>query len=144
VEIIAMKRVVFPVALAVAALFASIADSLFAADAPADRVAVMYFHRTQRCPTCLRMGGYSEEAITTGFAQQLKSGKVGFYYIDFQDPKNEAISNGYAVAGPTLIVAKIAGDKVLAYKNLKEMWAKSCDKQAFVDYVQTNVKEYLK
>ena len=83
-----------------------------AADAPADRVVVMYFHRTQRCPTCKKMGSYSEEAVKTGFPKQLKAGTVGFFYIDFQDKKNAAISKAYRVSGPALIVAKVVDNKV--------------------------------
>ena len=104
----------------------------------------MYFHRTQRCPTCLKMGSYSEEAVKTGFARQIKAGKVEFHYIDFQDEKNEALTTGYKVGGPTLIVARVAGGKVAEYKNLTEIWTKVRDKADFVEYVQGHVKEYLK
>jgi len=127
---------------AVAALASRVPQPVAAADAPADRVVVMYFHRTQRCPTCLKMGSYTEEAVTTGFAQQIKDGKVAFHYVDFQNERNAAISNGYKIGGPTLIVAKVAGNKVAEYKNLREMWTKVRDKQAFVDYVQSSVREY--
>ncbi len=127
-----------------------ISQSVAAADAsdeagvPADRVVVMYFHRTQRCPTCLKMGGYSEEAVKTGFAQLIKEGKVEFHYIDFQDKKNEALTKGYQVSGPTLIVARVANSKVAELKNLKEMWTKVRNKDDFVAYVQNHVKDYLK
>jgi thiol-disulfide isomerase/thioredoxin len=114
------------------------------ASAPADRVVVMYFHRTQRCPTCLKMGGYTEEAVKTGFAQELKAGKVEFHFIDFQDKKNEALTKGYEVTGPTLIVAQVVDNKTKDRKNLKEMWTKVRDKTAFIDYVQGNVKDCLK
>jgi hypothetical protein len=126
------------------AVLASLAEPAFAADAPSDRVVAMYFHRTQRCPTCLKMGSYSEEAVKTAFAQQIKDGKVAFHYIDFQDAKNAALTNGYKVGGPTLIVAKISGSKVVEYKNLTEIWTKVRDKPAFVEYVQSNVKDYQK
>jgi hypothetical protein len=114
------------------------------ADAPADRVVVMYFHRTKRCPTCLKMGSYSEEAVRSGFAEAIKAGKVEFHYIDFQDEKNEALTKGYKVAGPTLIVAKVVDNKVADHKNLTEMWEKVRDKPAFIEYVRSNVKEYQK
>jgi hypothetical protein len=114
------------------------------ADPPADRIVVMYFHRTQRCPTCLKMGSYSEEAIRSGFAKAIKAGKVEFHYIDFQDEKNEALTKGYKVTGPTLIVAKVVDNKVADHKNLAEMWGKVRDKPAFIQYVQSNVKEYQK
>jgi thiol-disulfide isomerase/thioredoxin len=114
-----------------------------AADAPPNRVVVMYFHRTHRCPTCLRMGAYSEEAVKSGFAEQLKNGTVEFHYVDFQDRKNAALTNAYGVSGPTLIVAKVAQNKVKEVKNLKDIWAKNGDKTAFFEYVQENVSLYL-
>ncbi len=140
-----MKRVtsVLLTCLAVAVL-ASLVQPALAADAPTDRVVAMYFHRTQRCPTCLKMGSYSEEAVKNGFSQEVKDGKVEFHYIDFQNAKNAALTNGYKVSGPSLVVAKIAGNKVAEYKNLAEIWSKVGDKPAFVEYVQSNVKGYQK
>ncbi len=115
-----------------------------AADPSPDRTVVMYFHRTQRCPTCLKMGSYSEEAVKSGFAQQIKDGKVQFFYVDFPDQRNNALTKGYKVGGPTLIVAKVTGNRVVEYKNLTEIWTKVGDRSAFIDYVQTNVKDFLK
>lgn len=126
------------------AVLASLAQPALAADASADRVVAMYFHRTVRCPTCQKMGSYTEEAMKTGFAQQIKDGTVQFHFVNFQDESNSALTKGYKVSGPTLIVAKIAGNKVAEYKNLTEMWTKVRDKQAFLDYVQSNVKDYQK
>jgi len=122
------------------ALFVSMfPQQALAADAPADRVVVMYFHRTQRCPTCLKMGGYSEEAVKTGFARELKDGTVAFYYVDFQDSRNAALVKAYRINGPALIIARIANNKVVEFTNLKDMWTKVADKPAFLGYVQHNV-----
>ena len=80
-----MKRLAI-VVLAIASVAVTFASAAFAAEQPdkppakrpADRVVVMYFHRTQRCPTCLTMGSYSEEAIKKGLAKQVKDGSVEF------------------------------------------------------------------
>jgi hypothetical protein len=112
--------------------------------APADRIVVMYFHRTNRCDRCRTMGGYAEEAVKKGFADQIKTGKVEFHFIDFQDAKNEALTKGYKVTGPTLIVAHVVKNKVKDRKNLIEMWEKLGDKDDFIKYVQDNVKAYQK
>ncbi len=114
------------------------------AAAPADRVVVMYFHRTQRCPTCLKMGSYSEEAVVKGFPKEIQQGAVEFHYIDFQDEKNAALTKGFKVGGPTLIVAHIVGNKVKEAKNLTEIWTKNRDKDVFLNYVRDNVASYLK
>lgn len=128
----------------VAVLASMLPQAAVAADAPADRTVAMYFHRTQRCPTCLKMGSYSEEAVKAGFAQQIKDGTVEFHYIDFQDEKNAALTTGYKITGPALVVAKVAGNKVAEYKSLTEIWTKVRDKAAFIDYVQSGIKNYQK
>jgi thiol-disulfide isomerase/thioredoxin len=138
-----MKRIAV-VALAVVCLAATFVSTLQAADPPADRVVVMYFHRTQRCPTCLKMGGYAEEAVKEGFAKQIKDGLVEFHYIDFQDEKNAALTRGYKISGPALIVVKVAEGKVKEYKNLKDIWTKVVEKQEFIKYVRDNVTACLK
>jgi hypothetical protein len=111
---------------------------------PADRVVVMYFHRTQRCPTCRRMGSYTEEAVLKGFPKQIENGTVEFHFVDFQDERNAALAKGYKVEGPTLIVAQVVGNKVKQYKDLAEMWEKNADKDAFLKYVRDNIAAYQK
>jgi len=114
-----------------------------AADPPADRVLVMYFHRTERCPTCRKMGSYAEEAVKSGFAEQLRNSTVGFYYVDFQDERNAALAKGYSVTGPALIVARVVDNQVAKAGNLQEIWTKVRDKEAFFKYVQGHVAAML-
>jgi len=102
----------------------------------------MYFHRTQRCPTCQKMGSYSQEAVKTGFPQQLKAGTVAFYFVDFEDKRNAKLVKGYKVSGPALIVAKIKGNNVKQFKDLEDIWTHVTSKQEFIKYVQENVAAY--
>ncbi len=115
-----------------------------AAEPPADRVVAMYFHRTERCPTCKMMGSYSEEAVKKGFPEQVQAGSVEFHFIDIQKAENAALCKAYKVTGPALIVSKVAGGKVEQFKDLQEIWTKVRDKAAFLTYVQENVKAHLK
>ncbi|WP_145298815.1 nitrophenyl compound nitroreductase subunit ArsF family protein [Crateriforma conspicua] len=110
---------------------------------PPDRVIAMYFHRTQRCPTCKMMGGYSEQAVTKGFAKQLADGSVEFRMIDYEKKENAALAQAYKVKGPALIVAQIRSDKVRQYKDLEKIWSLVREKDKFIAYVQSNVKEYM-
>ena len=119
------------------------AEATTAAKPPADRVVAMYFHRTKRCPTCQKMGSYSEEAMKKGFAEQIKKGTVEFHYIDFQDKKNAALAKGYNISGPALIVVKVVDNKVKEYKDLQEIWIKVKEKPEFLKYVRENVEAYL-
>jgi hypothetical protein len=138
----------FIVVFAVASVAANFASTALAAEQPAkppaDRVVAMYFHRTQRCPTCLKMGSYSEEAIKQGLAKQLKEGSVEFHFVDFQNKKNAALTKGYKISGPALIVAKVEANKVKEFKDLKDIWTKVQEKPEFLTYVRENVEAYLK
>ena len=122
----------------------SFSSTALAADRPANRVVAMYFHRTERCPTCKKMGSYTEEAIKKGFAEQVKDGSVEFHYVDFQVKKNAALAKAYKIKGPALIVANVKENKVKVYKDLKDIWTKVREKPEFVKYVSENVKTYLK
>jgi hypothetical protein len=90
------------------------------------------------------MGSYSEEAVKKGFAKQVKKGSVEFHYVDFQNKKNAALTKGYKVKGPALVVAKIKEKKVKEYKDLKDIWMKVREKPEFIKYVRENVAAYLK
>jgi Zn-dependent alcohol dehydrogenase len=122
--------------------FQYVRDQVAARTSPPDRVVAMYFHRTQRCPTCLKMGSYSEEAVKAGFAERLKDGTVAFYDVDFQDPRNATLVKRYDVTGPTLVVAKVTENRVVESRHLADIWAKAPNKQAFLAYVRENVAAY--
>ena len=62
---------------------------------PADRVEVVYFHRTQRCPTCLHAENMTRYTLETYFADELASGKVTFQTVDVEDPTNADILEKY-------------------------------------------------
>ena len=140
-----MKRIAATLSLTLAAAVFATATGSFtqAADAPKDRVVAMYFHRTERCPTCKKMGSYTEEAIKTAFAEEIKKGQVAFYFVNFEDAKNARYTKAYHISGPALIVAKIVNNKVASHRNLEEIWSKVDDKAAFLAYVQDNLKADL-
>ena len=110
---------------------------------PADRVIVMYFHRTQRCPTCKKIGSYVDESVKKEFAKELKAKKVCLYFVDFQQKKNEKLAKSYKITGPTLVLAKVVNNKTAAWKPMPNVWKLVGDKKKFFEYVQTDVKKYL-
>ena len=61
-----------------------------AAEGPSHQVLACYFHRTVRCPTCLRVGAYIEESLNKRFASQVKDGSVKIVMIDFQDAQTRS------------------------------------------------------
>ncbi len=124
-----------------------VAMPLLAQDAPQEQpkhwVVAMYFHRTQRCPTCKRISAYIEEAVKTGFAPEVKQNVVQLYMIDYQDEKNAKYTKSYKVTRPTLVLADVKDGRVTAWKPMPKVWSLVGKKAEFFKYVQDGVRGYL-
>jgi hypothetical protein len=113
------------------------------AEQPKHWVAVMYFHRTQRCPTCQRISAYIEEAVKTAFAREMKQEAVRLYLIDYQDKRNAKHTKCYKITRPTLILANVEDGRVTAWKPMPKVWSLVGKKDEFSKYVQDGVRGYL-
>jgi len=113
------------------------------AAAPSHQVIACYFHRTVRCPTCLRIGAYIEEAVKTEFKAELKAGSVKLVMMDFQDEKNEKYTQAYRITGPTLVLMDVHNGKVTSWKPAPKVWSYVGDKEEFFRYVQEGIRGYL-
>jgi len=110
---------------------------------PGHRVAAMYFHRTQRCPTCKKISAYIEEAIRTGFAAEMRHKTVSVHMIDYQNPENQKYTKAYRITGPTLVLADVREGNVAAWKTMPKVWSLVGTKGEFLKYVQNGVSQYL-
>jgi hypothetical protein len=120
----------------------SVAKETSAAAVP-HRVVACYFHRTNRCPTCRKISSYIEESLKTRFEKEMKDGTVTLQMIDFQDPKNEQYTSYYKIENPTLVIMDVRGDKVSDWKPAPKVWSLVGKKEAFLKYVQDEVRGYL-
>jgi hypothetical protein len=107
------------------------------------RVVAYYFHTTYRCATCRRIEAYSREAIETGFAAELKSGKLEWRLVNLELPENEHFSQQYKLVTKSLVLVRITGGKEAEWANLKLIWDHVGEKAVFVTYVQTEVRKFL-
>jgi hypothetical protein len=110
---------------------------------PSHQVIACYFHRTNRCPTCRRIGAYIEESVATAFAAQIRDGSVKVITIDFQDPRNEQYTQAYGITGPTLVLMDVQDGKVKQWKPAPKVWSLVGNRDAFFRYVQGEIDSYL-
>jgi hypothetical protein len=110
---------------------------------PSHQVIACYFHRTVRCPTCKTISAYIEESVKTGFAAQMKDGRVKMVMIDFQDAKNEKYTKAYDIDGPTLVLMDVKDGKVVSWKPAPKVWSLVGKKDDFSKYVRGEVRSYL-
>ena len=110
---------------------------------PADRVEVVYFHRTQRCRTCIYAEEGTRYTLETYFEDELASGRVTFQVINVQDEENADIVKKYGASYLTLSVNAVRGgtDHI---EDVTDIWFAIGDDEAFVEIVKSKIEKSLK
>ena len=116
-------------------------------DEPAEllnRVDVVYFHRPQRCVTCLCFEARTLDVVGTYFQEELKSGKMTFGVYDIGDSKNSAIVKKYGAVGSQLFINTVK-DGTDNIKDIQAIWDWKCrtDKAGFDQKVKSVVEQSL-
>ncbi len=109
---------------------------------PADRVEVVYFHRTQRCNTCLYAEAGIRYTVETYFTDELASGRVTFQVINVQDEENAAIVNKYGASYLTLLINTIRNGTE-HIEEVDEIWYCIGDDEAFIKTVKSEIEKSL-
>ncbi len=111
---------------------------------PEHQVVAIYFHRTERCPTCKRIGAMSEQAVTKGFENEVKARAVEFHFVDFQDEKNARLAKACGIESPALVLLSIFEGETVCGKSMPSVWRLGGKPDEFRTYVQDGVVHYLK
>lgn len=118
-----------------------------AANTPApamrDGVKVYYLHGNVRCETCRTIEAYAQEAVQTGFAEELRTGQVEWQVINYESPGNEQFARQYEVVAPTVVFARFEGGKQVAWQGLLEVWEHVGNKGTFMAFVQDRLREFM-
>lgn len=108
-----------------------------------DGVTVYYLHGNTRCPTCRTIEAYAKEAVELECAEDLKAGRIQWQVVNYESPGNEHYATDYKVAAPNVVLVRFKGGKQLAWKSLPEVWEHTDDKSAFLNFVQTSLRDFL-
>src|SRR4030042_778987 len=109
------------------------------------RVDVVYFHRPQRCVTCLCFEERIRYVVSTYFQNELNSGKMTFAVYDIGDSKNYDIVKKYGAVGSQLFINTVK-DGTDIIKDIQDIWSWSCrsNKQGFDQKVKNVIEQSLK
>jgi len=109
------------------------------------RVDVVYFHRPQRCVTCLCFEERVRYVVSMYFQNELNSGKMTFGVYDIGDNKNIDIVNKYGAVGSQLFIntVKDGADNI---KDIQDIWYWNCrsNKAGFDQKVKNVIDQSLK
>lgn len=106
-------------------------------------VVAYYFHSTFRCTTCFTMEQFTQEAITKGFPDELKDGRLVLKIVNVDEEGNEHFMNDYQLHTKSVVIVDVKDGKQLKWKNLKRIWNLVDNKEAFIKYIQEETRSYL-
>jgi len=109
---------------------------------PADRVEVVYFHRPQRCSSCIYAETGTRYTVETYFADELASGKVIFKAVNIGDKENDTIIEKYGAFTSSLFI-NIIRDGTDHIEEVTEIWFVLGDDQAFIEVVRGKIEKSL-
>lgn len=108
-----------------------------------DGVVVYYLHSNVRCDTCRTIEAYAKEAVESGFADELQAGTIQWQVVNYESPGNEHFATDYETVAPNVVLVKFKGGKQVDWKGLPEVWEHTGDKSAFVNFVQSSLRDFL-
>jgi hypothetical protein len=102
-----------------------------------------YFHRTLRCPTCLKIERTAKQAIEKGFAPDLKSGRLEWRAVNIEEPGNEHFEKDFELESSSLVLVEMNDDQVVRWKNLEQVWELVGNPARFDAYVQSELRAFM-
>jgi hypothetical protein len=109
---------------------------------PVIKVEVVYFHRTQRCHSCIYAEDTTRYTLETYFADELASGKITFASFDVTAAENAATIEKYAAYTSSLFLNTII-DGIDHIEEVTEIWTVLGDDQAFIGIVKSKIEQSL-
>ena len=112
-------------------------------EATSPKVVAYYFRTTYRCSSCRRIEAYSREAIESGFAKELKDGTLAWRVVNVEERTNRHFIQDYQLFSKSLVLVKMKDGKKAEWKNLMKVWQLLGNREAFLRYVQVELRSYL-
>jgi NAD-dependent SIR2 family protein deacetylase len=107
-------------------------------------VKVYYFHGDFRCVTCTKMEAMIVETVNKSFANELKSNKIKFEIVNFDEKPNEHFVKDYDLFNQTLVISLTKNGKETKWKAAEKIWQLNRNEKDFSNYVRKEIHAYLK
>ncbi|MCX5902975.1 MAG: nitrophenyl compound nitroreductase subunit ArsF family protein [Proteobacteria bacterium] len=143
IKMLRMIVICFICCMALGSQFINAAEKSQGSQKDTATIMAYYFHGNFRCNNCFTIEQYSKEAIEKYFPEQLKNGKLTFSVINTDMPENEHFIKDYQLYTKSLIVAEFKNGKQVKWTNLEKVWNYINDRDAFYNYVKTEIQKYL-
>jgi len=102
-----------------------------------------YFHRTQRCRTCLTIEAYAEEVLRDAFPEALATGELEWHAINVEEPANEHFVEDFQITSSALVLVNTQNGEQEEWRTLERVWELVGDELRFKTYVEAEGLAFL-
>ncbi|UCG32880.1 MAG: hypothetical protein JSU68_14595 [Phycisphaerales bacterium] len=110
---------------------------------PQHKLVAYYFHRTQRCRTCLTMEAYAQEALEESFPAAIESGELQWQAVNVEEPANEHFVIDFGLTSSALVLVNMHDGERGEWRNLEQVWELVGDELKFKAYVAAEAMLFL-
>jgi hypothetical protein len=114
----------------------SVSDSL-----PSDGLAVINFHGATRCNACREIGTETHDFLEKNFASDLKSGRMTWHVINFEEPAYHHYVKDYGLVASTVVVVRREHGHDAAWRRLDAVWDHVFEVPAMDDYLRREIAQ---
>lgn len=108
------------------------------------KIVAYYFHARVRCVSCVKIEALSRKAITEGFPEELKNGRLEFRDVNVEEPANRHFIDDYRLVSQSLVLVEFRNGQQVRWRNLEKVWTLLGSEREFIPYVQGGVSGLLK
>ncbi len=112
-------------------------------EAPDSGIVAYYFHGNFRCATCKKLEAYSDEAITKGFVDELKSGELIWRTVNTDAAEHKHFTEDFQLVTKSVVLVEYQDGKVKRFENLKRVWHLVGDEEDFIQYVRGETRSFI-
>jgi hypothetical protein len=109
----------------------------------ARQIVVYYFHGARRCKTCRTIEAYTQQVVTSKFAEELSSGALAWKVVNYDEPENKHFIKDFGLVSSAVVVVETDKGEPVRFEVLQKAWLLVRDKWRFDNYVQQSVLDYL-
>lgn len=107
------------------------------------QVIAYYFHGDKRCKTCLKIEELAKSTVETAYPDELADGRLVWKVVNFEEAGNEHFADDYELVASSLVIVDMKDGVQVAWKNLDQVWDLVWEDDQFIEYVKTEVGNYL-
>lgn len=109
----------------------------------APRYIAWYCTTSWRCPSCLQIEAYAKKAVEEDMSAEVALGRLAFRMVDVQKEPYAHFIQDFQLYSKSLVIAEMAGDKVLRWQNLSRVWELLGNEAAFRSYVRQGISAFI-